>query len=486
MNLIGRKKEVQLLNQINQSSSAEFVTVYGRRRIGKTHLIREYFKSQKTVQIYFSVTGIKDGKLEEQLQIFQEEIEKVFFENKRIPAINSWRSALKLLADLIKSQYEKDKTSQMVIFFDELPWLATQKSGLLQALDHVWNTEWVEIPTLRLIVCGSAASWMIDHLLKAKGGLYNRVTRKIHLFPFNLAETEEFLSAQRVKLKLDQILQIYMAIGGVAHYLKQVQPGLSAQQNISQICFSKNGFLKDEFKLLFQSLFDHSENHLKIVQAIGKKREGLTRNEIIQISGIPSGGRLAKWLEELETSGFISTSIPFGKIQKNICYRISDEYTWFYLNWIQKRPRSTQNWEKIAETPAYLAWVGFAFESVCLKHSAQIQKALNLEGLTLQAGYWRYVPAKKNLKDKGAQIDLLFDRSDKSITLVEIKYYSKEFVLDKSYAQELKRKIEIFQTQTKTKKQIFLALVSVHGMKESIWADGLVNQALAAQVLLFE
>lgn len=481
---VGRTEEISILDQALQSNSAEFIAVYGRRRVGKTHLIREFFKPKATT--YFSVTGLKDGTYEDQLQLFQEEIENVFLKKTRIPQLMNWREAFGLLVSLVEQRYGENKSAPLILFLDELPWLATARSGFIQALDHAWNTQLVQIPTVTLIVCGSAAAWMIDHLIQAKGGLHHRITRKIQLQPFSLAETEEYLTYLGVRLKRQQILEIYMAIGGIPHYLKQVQKGISAKQVITKICFSRNGYLRDEFKLLFQSLFDQSENHLKIIQALTTKKLGLTRNEIIQATEISSGGRLAKWLDELEQAGFITSIHAYGKPDNNVFYRIIDEYVWFYMKWIKKAPRGDEAesyWERVSHTPSYAAWSRFAFEAVCMKHRAQIKKALDIQGVTLQTNAWTYAAKKGNAQDKGAQVDILFDRSDNAITLGEIKYCATEYTLDKAYAVELKNKIVLFGEKTKTKKQIFLALISPFGMKPSIWSNGLIDQIVTTDDL---
>ena len=482
--IIGRKQEIETLKHVCAAKEAQFIAIYGRRRIGKTHLIREFFRPR--ADVYFSITGLKDGSLSEQLKLLQEEIEKVFFKQTRIPEITSWREGLKLLASLLKEHHPESKGKQLVIFLDELPWLATPRSGLVQALDHVWNTELSQIPGTRLIVCGSAASWIIDHLINAKGGLHNRITRKIPLFPFDLSETFEYLQSLGMHLNRIQTLEIYMAIGGVAHYLSQIEKGLSARQNISKLCFSPPGLLRDEFNNLFRSLFDNSENHSKIIQALATRNEGLTRNEIILLTKIPSGGRLAKWLTELEQAGFIDAFVPFGKTEKYSTYRIVDEYVWFYFKWIKKAPKhldAENYWEKMTSSNAYQSWAGFAFEAICLKHLRQIKEELNIQNLVTRSSPWRYIPAKNDLQDQGAQIDLVMDRTDDAITLVEIKYSSGIFVVEKYYSRELKKKAEVFEAKTGTRKQLFMVLVTTHGLKANTWSEGLITKVVTLDAL---
>src|SRR5580692_321614 len=218
--LFGREREVALLDSVYASGSPEFVAIYGRRRIGKTYLIREYFRGRGTV--YFEFTGQKDAALNVQLNDFRETLEKVFYSGKPIPRLDSWKSAFKTLAEALRATQSVQKAERAVVILDELPWMATPKSGLIPALDHIWNTQLSTLPEVILVVCGSAASWMIDHLIQAKGGLHNRITRRIRLMPFTLPESIGFLKSRNIKLSLRATAELYMAIGGVPYYLNQI------------------------------------------------------------------------------------------------------------------------------------------------------------------------------------------------------------------------------------------------------------------------
>ena len=234
--LIARKKEIDLLEKIYKSKRSDFVAVYGRRRVGKTFLIRSLFSAQKN---YFEITGLKDGKHSDQLKNFTQAMSVKFFNNLDILPPSNWYDAFKLLT----SELDKiPKSEKIILFFDELPWLAGKKSQFMPQLDHVWNTKWSLMPNIVLIVCGSAASWMSEHLINAKGGLHNRLTKTILLEPFTLQETEEFLHSRSIKLTRKQIFELYMAIGGVPHYLNAVEKGKTAAENISNI------YLVERFK----------------------------------------------------------------------------------------------------------------------------------------------------------------------------------------------------------------------------------------------
>ena len=220
MKVIGRQEEIKQLEKIFQSQNAEFVAVYGRRRIGKTYLIKQFFKDKKC--LFLKSSGLLNGKLKIQLENFQKEIEATFYENRpgmRLSAFSNWNDAFRALHDAIELFAEKQK---IVIFLDEFPWMAKPKSGLLEALDYFWNRFWSEDKRIKLIICGSAASWIIENILHNTGGLHNRVTLKLHLSPFSLKETQDYLQSKKIKYNLDQILKLYMCIGGVPYYLTDV------------------------------------------------------------------------------------------------------------------------------------------------------------------------------------------------------------------------------------------------------------------------
>ncbi|HVX00795.1 MAG TPA: ATP-binding protein, partial [Candidatus Babeliaceae bacterium] len=446
--VIARDRELKVLERLYNSGKAEFLAVYGRRRVGKTFLIREFFKGKG---LYFSLTGVKGAKLGKQLKNFTTEFERVFtsFEKEKSP--KDWQEAFTYL----RKALEKVKGyERIILFFDELPWLASARSEFLQDLDHFWNRYLSEDPRIILIVCGSAASWMIRKIIKNKGGLYGRLTAEIRLLPFDLKETEEFLRHQGIILDRKALIDIYMAIGGIPKYLSYIQKGQSALQIISQLCF--DGPLVDEFHELYSSLFDHHERHISIVKALAEHPQGLTKSQIAKATGLSVGGGLNMVLEELEQSGFIFFLRDFGKQKKEIRIRLGDEYSLFYLKWWPKakennlRIRDDKFWMSVFNTAPGLIWAGYAFEIVCFKHLPNIKKALGIAGVLTSASGWVYRPPKGN-REKGVQIDLLIDRADSCINLCEIKYSNQEFVITKAIDQNLREKKNIFITQTQSK-----------------------------------
>lgn len=480
--IISRYQEQQILQTVFDKRQAQFVAMYGRRRIGKTHLIRHFFQNKG---IYFEVTGLKNGALKKQLAIFSEAFSKCFYDNIAIAVPHSWADAFRLLTTRIKAHHKKQP---FILFFDELSWLATPRGTFLEELDHYWNTEWKNIENLKLIVCGSAAAWMLEKVIQDKGGLHNRLTSKILLQPYTLKQTEEFLIAKKMKLSRKNILDIYMVTGGVPYYLEFLHKSLSVEQNIQQLCFTENAPLKDEFPQIFRSLFDDAQDHVLLIKTIATKRYGLTREEIIHATKIPSGGNLNKKLNELEAAGFIRSYTPFENIKKNKMYRVIDEYSLFYLRWIEPHAASgyafpQHHWHNIGNTSAWNSWAGYSFEGICMKHFHQIQAALHLDRVLALPSSWRYLPPKGQSEQHGAQIDLLLDRNDDAITICEIKYSTIPYKLEKSAALNLINKIEKFKHITKTQKQIFVALVTTLGIKPSLWLEDTVHQVVTLEDL---
>ncbi|MBB72126.1 MAG: ATPase [Legionellales bacterium] len=456
--LYERQYEQKELEALCHSAEAEFLAIYGRRRVGKTFLVSEYFSDKG---IYFEVTGIHKGALSAQLDNFAIVFSDVFYRGKDKPQLSSWYDAFTLLRQQIETVPKQEK---VILFFDELPWLAASKSEFLPALEHCWNRYLSRMSNVILIVCGSAASWMIDNIINNKGGLHGRLSKEMHLFPFNLSETENFLKARHIGLPRKDILEIYMAMGGVAKYLTQAKPGRSAAQIINDVCFSRNGYLFKEFEKLYASLFDNHEKHIDIVKQLATKRKGLTRKALLDKTGLTSGGTSSRILRELEASGFIMKVPSYDGRASNNLYRLSDEYSLFYLDWIEAAPDTSLQtiesdyWLKQRTSRRWSAWSGYVFEDICLKHADKIKAALGISGVSTTVSTWQ--------NDK-AQIDLVIERADNCINLCEIKFYNDEFIVDKDYADKLQQKKRHFQQATKTKKALFTTLITPYGVRQN-------------------
>ena len=459
--IAGRKKEQQKLKRALESDKPEFIALYGRRRIGKTFLIREFFGDR----IGFELIGIYNASLQEQLDNFANSMTEALRIDIPVKSPGSWQEAFSMLKSFLKSKKFRGKK---VIFLDELPWLNSSRSGFLKQLEHFWNSYASKKKNLILIVCGSAASWMIQHIVNSKGGLHNRLTQQIRLLPFTLTEIKDYLRLRKIK-NLDhyQILQLYMAIGGVPYYWSFVQSGLSAAQMIDDLIFAENAEFRNEYDQLFASLFDNSNLHEKVIDALAGKRKGLNRKEILDVMKLKSGGTATNIIRELEESGFIESYIPFEKNSNDARFVLSDEFTLFHLYWIAplgKKQLGNAYWMKMQTGSKFKAWSGHSFESICLKHIEKIKYYLRIDKIQSDQAPWEYKP-DKNSKEEGAQIDMLIDRKDMVINICEMKFYQSEFTIDKSYAEELRRKMDVFKTRTNTRKSIFLTIVTSFGLK---------------------
>ncbi len=468
--LIGREEERQILEKALNSPKAELVSVIGRRRVGKTFLVKSVYKEM----IDFEITGVQKATRKEQLENFTLQLSR-FFKNAVLGGEpKNWMRAFHLLAQLLEKK-QALSSKKGVVFLDELPWLATHKSGFLKGFSFFWNS-WAVDKNIVVVICGSAASWMIKNVVHHKGGLHNRITKRIHLSPLNLAETERFLRTKNFNFDRYQILHLYMAMGGIPHYLEAVEGGKSAAQNIDQICFSKNGLLQDEFSKLYGALFDNPESHLEVVQALSKKHKGLTRSEILQTTNLAEGGGTTKILKELTQSGFITSYYPFGKRKKDSLYRLTDEYSLFYLQFIKHNKSEGKGiWQQLQQTQPYKSWSGYAFESICLKHLPQIKKALGISGVYTNASTF---VKKGNDREEGTQIDLLIDRNDHVINICEMKCYNAPFSIDKRMAMALRNKSAIFKQTTKTTKQVFLTMITTFGINPNQYHPGLIDVVL--------
>jgi len=467
--LIGRIPEVKRLKGYLRSKKSEFVMVYGRRRVGKTFLIRQAYDNQFT----FQLTGFANVTTAEQLSQFNAAIveyaAKINWQPK--PATD-WFVAFRQLVTYIKKLKKPNK--KKIIFLDELPWLDTPRSKFLSALEHFWNSWASARNDIVLVVCGSAASWMINNLIKNRGGLHNRITDRIKLKPFNLYETQLFLEHKNAVYNQYQILVLYMAFGGIPFYLDFVKASKSAMQNINDLCFTEAAPFSLEYKNLYASLFKKHERHLSIVQALATKGKGLTRADILKRTKFKDGGSITRLLNELEESNFIRKYKAFGKKQKEALYQLTDLFSLFHLRFISKTDANDSNWWiNQIESSTFFNWAGYAFEMVCLLHLSQIKKALGISGVQTSVANWQ---------SPEAQIDLLIDRKDQVINLCEMKFSINAYSINKKYSENLRNKLGSFRQASQTKKALFLTFITTYGLAQNKYS-GMIQNDLTMEVL---
>lgn len=465
MSIIGRLYEQQILQDCLESKESEFLVVYGRRRVGKTYLIKEYFDNRFS----FYATGVDNVKMAEELEYFSDSLaEYGSTDNSRI---STWREAFSRLKKLLMSDnvIRDPITNKRIIFLDELPWMDTPKSSFRPALDHFWNSWASSQKDIILIVCGSATSWIINNILSDKGGLYNRVTRQIHLKPFTLGECEKYLKSKDINMSREDIITCYMIFGGIPYYLGLLSRRMSLAQNIDSLLFNENGQLHYEYNRLFKSLFRNAEKHYTIIKVLTEKRSGMTRKEIIEQTNICDGKLLTKALEELEQCGFIRKYKNISKDKKNAIFQIIDPFVLFCHIYLENKKISS--WMKYIRTPSYNSWKGFAFEMVCTNHIPQIKSKLGISGVESTEYAW-----KSEHSSPGAQIDLVIDRADNVINICEAKHSNKKYVLDANEINNIENKIEVFQKETKTKKAIHPTMICFNGLSHNTYNSIIVSE----------
>ena len=458
--IIGRKAEQELLQEYYDSNRSEFIALYGRRRVGKTFLIRETLGAD----FVFYTSGILDGTGAVQLANFNQEIAN--YGGKSLAPAKNWSEAFSNLNALLTMSKKKEKK---VVFLDEAPWMNTPKSGFLSALDHFWNRFASMRKDVLLIICGSAASWIIDHVVNNTGGLHNRLTGEICLQAFTLQECEAYYRAKGIDIPRYQVAEAYMIFGGIPYYMDFFKAKFSLAQNVDDIFFKENAPLRNEYTNLFRSLFRNAEGHIRVIEALAARNYGKSRDEIIAATGIAEGGGLSKILDELKTSGFIREYRAFGKKKKDRLYQLIDPFTLFCLRFgSQQESYSEDFWLRFCTTPAHAAWAGYAFEILCLQHVPQIRKALGISGVLTGVFAW-----KSKIHDPGAQIDLVLERGDQVINLCEMKYASSEYTIDKAYDQNLRNKRSAFLAETGTRKAAQTTMITTYGLRKNVYQAGI-------------
>lgn len=460
--LIGREREREILNAVKTSQQSEFVAVYGRRRIGKTYLVRRFFNNQ----FAFFMTGIDNVSMQDQLINFTLALNK--YSQKDNPVPKNWLYAFDALQNYLETLPCGDK----VVFIDEMPWFDTPRSKFINALEHFWNSWAAARSDIKLIACGSATSWMINELVNSRGGLHNRLTRKILLEPFTLRECKMFFDAFKFGYSQREIAECYMVMGGVPFYMKQMKKNLSVAQNIDTLFFSTGAFLADEYQNMMRSLFKHSTNYIKIIEILSQKGIGLSRLDILEGTGLVNNGGLTQMLDELQTCGFIREYLPVSKAKKTSLYQIIDPFLLFYFRFIQKNKYQSEHfWLDSISSPVHDSWAGYAFEILCLNHLPQIKSALGISGVDSRAVSWRSEKIRG-----GAQIDLLIDRSDNVFNLCEMKFSKRAFSITAKYERELTNKIAVFRDETGTQKSVRLTMITASGLSQNKYSGIIQNE----------
>ena len=460
--LIGREKEQKTLKEAYQAEESKFVAVYGRRRVGKTYLIRESLSSRFT----FQHTGYYGGKLADELFEFCASLRE--YGLKEFVKPKNWLEAFELLKELIRNSTDQRK----VIFLDELSWMDTHGSDFIMALEGFWNGWASARKDILLIVCGSVTSWMLSKIIHNKGGLYNRLSYRIHLQPFTLKECEVYNRSRGIVMNRHQILECYMIMGGIPYYWSFFEKGFSLPQNIDRIFFAKDAPLEHEFDYLYAALFKKPEPYIRIVSALGKKKAGMTREELLKATRLSDSGNFTTRLEELENCGFLRKYHQYGMKERSAVYQLIDNFTLFYYKFLEEKPSDEHYWSNQINTPQINAWCGLAFERVCLEHVPQIKQALGISGVLSEAYSWSCKKDEEN-GIYGSQIDLMIVRKDQVINLCEMKYSGKKYTITAKVDEEIGRKASDLVSVTETRYAIHPIMVTPYGIADGSYTGNI-------------
>lgn len=470
--IIGRQKEMSELSQILSYKEAAFIVVYGRRRVGKTFLINNFFKDNYA----FKCTGISKKGKEDQLQNFAASLNR-YSHGDSFPTPKTWYEAFNSLRTLLENSKVRGKK---VVFIDELPWMDTRGSNLVPALENFWNDWGCAQDDLVFIICGSATSWITKKILKNHGGLHNRVDHRIYIHPFTLSETRQYLQSRGIVMGDKEVTECYMIMGGIPFYLKQIQRGKSLAQNIDEMFFRKNGRLEGEYDELYASLYNSPAPYLSVVEALGTKNKGLTKEEIIEITGMQDNGHLKEILENLDRCDIIRRYSSYEKQRKFSIYQLTDPFTLFHLRFIRKVAKTEKDvWIHQLDSARYRTWSGLAFEQLCLLHHKQIEQKLQIAGIQTEVFAWQS-PAGA---EEHAQIDLIIKRRDKVVNVCEMKFYDDEYVFRKKDAEELQRRIRIFRETCDVRHAIHPVLVTTYGLRMNEYSS-IIQSVVTTEDLL--
>jgi AAA+ ATPase superfamily predicted ATPase len=452
----------------------QLIVVYGRRRVGKTYLINQYFEGR----FDFKLTGTFNADQKDHLRDFSDELSRQTGEEKTCP--NDWKQAFNMLRSYLMALPKEEKH---VVFFDEMPWLDTPRSNFLKAFEHFWNDFGCAFNNLVFIVCGSATSWIQKKIAENKGGLFHRQTCTLYLRPFSLYETDKYLKSRNMEWDFYDVAQIYMILGGIPFYLSLLRSDMSPGENIDNLFFRKRAELWDEFDHLYNTLFSNSKQYIRLVEILGEKRGGMTRNELSTEPDINDNGRLSGMLSDLVASDFVRMSTCFGKKKQEIRYQLSDYYTLFYFRFLKgKQGVDEHYWSKTYDDPARRAWAGLSFEQLCKDHVTQIKSKLGILGVLSEESVWSVKKDPGKGIEKGAQIDMIIDRADHVINICEIKYSTEEYEIDADYSLSLKNKVEAFRKATDTKKTLSIAMITTYGVKQNKYSNLVNNQILLSDL----
>lgn len=454
MEMVGRVQERRCLDRCDGSDKSELVCVYGRRRVGKTFLV------EQTLGPFFAfhVVGSKDAATSSQLREFGLELTDRGDPNPNPPA--DWREAFNRLYKVITApDAPRSPHGKAVVFIDEFPWFAKQRSDFLSAFSTFWNRRSTTGQKLLVVICGSATSWVIEHVLESAGDMAARVTESIFLKPFALAETKEYFDSRGFGWDERSLIETQMVFGGLPYFFSLMSPHQSLAQSIDRLCLRPRAQLRDETMILLESTMRRSRLYVELFALLAQHRYGVPKAEAMRLLG-HSTNQFIKATAEAVKCGYVHEYKNLSKPQNPKYLMLVDPFILFHYRLIEPaHGDSPRSWaDFVADQERYTAWRGNAFEIVCLQHVRQLKSALGIGGVLTKEYPWASAR-----KAGGAQVDLVIERADRIVNLCEMKFTDAPYELTSAVEQELVRKREVFREETGTRLALKTVLVSAQG-----------------------
>lgn len=463
--IIGRLAEIKRLTAAINSPRAEFIALYGRRRVGKTFLVNQLFKNQ----FAFRMTGVIEGSLKDQFTAFADAMNDYGFDMPEQP--KDWMKAFIMLKNALKQKVNSGE--RCVVFIDELPALDAENSNVAGAIGYFWNN-WASLyDNIIFIICGSATSWMITNVIDSKGGLHDRITVEMPVHPFTLKETEQYLEDKQFVWNRQMILQVYMVFGGIPYYLSLLDREESLVQNVDRLFFSQDMQMRREFRRLFNTLYKNPDRYIDIIKALNKSRRGLTREEIAGVLKSANNGHLGKRLEDLVYCDLIRKNVVREKEikRKDAIYQLCDFFSLFYLTFIDRAEVEQQYWTHHINTPEVNSWMGLTYERICMAHIGQIKHALRIDAISTLNYSWRSKTATP-----AAQIDIVIERADKIVNICEVKYSHEEYSLDKEEYDKICKRKNTFIKETGLRHTPWITMITTEGVVQGKYSEMIQSQ----------
>ena len=463
--IIGRLAEIKKLTVAVNSPRAEFIALYGRRRIGKTFLVNHVYKNQFT----FKMTGVIEGTLKDQFTAFADAMNDYGFDMPEQP--RDWMKAFIMLKNALKQKVNSGE--RCVIFIDELPAMDAENSNVAGAIGYFWNN-WASLhDNIIFIICGSATSWMITNVIDSKGGLHDRITVEMPIHPFTLKETEQYLEDKHFVWNRQMILQAYMVFGGIPYYLSLLDSEESLVQNVDRLFFSQGMQMRREFRRLFNTLYKNPDRYIDIIKALSKSRRGLTRGEIAGVLKSANNGHLGKRLEDLVYCDLIRKNVVREKEikRKDAIYQLCDFFSLFYLTFIDRAEVEQHYWAHHVNTPEVNSWMGLTYERICMAHIGQIKHALRIDAISTVNYSWR-----SKTSTPAAQIDIVIERADKIVNICEVKYSQEAYKLEKEEYDKMCKRKNAFIQETGLRHTPWLTMITTEGIAPGKYAEMIQSQ----------